>query len=113
MVTDRDLLELIASQVGILTTQVGGLTTKVDGLTTDMTEVKTELSNVKTTMATKQDLSEVKSEVNSIKAIVVKIENDYGQKLGALLNGYIQNAESLNKVEEKLAEHEEILLKRF
>ena len=88
--TDRDLLELIACQVGILTTQVDGFTMRMDGLTMRMDGLT-------------KDMAEVK-------AIVVKIENDHGQKLGALLDGYKQNSERLDKVEEKLAEHEIILL---
>ena len=91
--TDRDLLELIASQVGVLTADVGNLKN-------DMAEIKSTLP----TLATKQELAEVKSEVNSIKAIVVKIENDHGQKLGALLDGYKQNTERMDR-------HEKMLLK--
>ncbi len=50
MMTDRELLELIAAQVGSLTNQVGsltnqvgGLTNQVDNLTVDMSEVKNEV----------------------------------------------------------------------
>lgn len=84
--TDREILELIATQVGKLTTQV-------DTLTKDMAEIKPRLTSIENT--------------------VIRIENDHGQKLGVLLNGYKQNAERLDKVETKLSEHEEIILKKL
>lgn len=99
--TDRELLELIASQVG-------KLTNRVDTLTEDMAEIKATLP----TLATKDELAEVKSEVNSIKAIVVKIENDHGQKLGALFDGYKLNSEKLDRIEAEVSKHEEIILRR-
>lgn len=100
--TDRDLLELIATQVDKLTSQV-------DGLTRDMVEVKATIA----TLATKDELAEVKSEVNSIKAIVVRIENDHGQKLGALFDGYKLMSERLDRIEKEVTKHEEIILRRI
>jgi len=139
--TDRDLLELIATQVGKLTikvdglttrveglttqvdglttrmegltTQVDGLTTRMEGLTTQVDGLTKDLAEVKATMATKQELAEVKSEVSSIKAIVIRIENDHGQKLGALFNGYKLMSERLDRIDKEVAEHEEIISKRL
>lgn len=133
--TDRDLLELIARQVAGLTKDVDGIkatmVTKQE-LKQELAEIrgtmatkrelaevkntmatKQDLEEVKNTMATKQELEEVKSEVSSIKATVIRIENEHGEKLGALLNGYMQNAQRLDRVEAKLAEHDEIILKRL
>lgn len=87
-ITDRELLELIAAQVGNLTTQVEKLTVDVD-------EIKKTLP----TLTTKEELAEVKN-------IVVRIENDHGQKLGALLNGYKLHEERLDK-------HEAIISKKY
>ena len=87
--TDRDLLELIASQVS-------HLTTRVDGLTRDMADVKADLAGVKTELTgVKSELAEVKSDLQFTRDVVIRIENDHGLKLGALLNGYKQNAERL------------------
>ena len=83
-----EMLDLIAAQVG--------------KLTVDVEEIKKTLP----TLATKEELGEVKSEVDSIKAIVVRIENDHGQKLGALLDGYKQTAERLDR-------HEAIISKKY
>lgn len=116
------MLELIARQVARLTKDVDGIketmVTKQE-LKQELAEIrgtmatKQDLEEVKNTMATKQDLEEVKSEISSIKATVIRIENEHGEKLDALLNGYKQNAQRLDRVEAKLAEHDEIILKRL
>jgi hypothetical protein len=90
--TDRDILELIATQVAKLTTQV-------DGLTKDM-------AGVKANMATKDELA-------AVKAIVIKIEHDHGQKLGALFDGQAQNSEKLARIEAIVSRHEEIIMRRI
>jgi hypothetical protein len=73
--TDRELLELIAAQVG--------------KLTTDVDYLKTEVS--KTNMT---------------------IEHDIQPKLSALFDGYKQNAEKLDRIENEVSKHEEIIWKR-
>jgi outer membrane murein-binding lipoprotein Lpp len=97
--TDRDILELIATQVGKLTTKVDKLTTQVNGLTKDM-------AGVKATMATKDELAKVK-------AIVIKIEHDHGQKLGALFDEHKLISEKLDLIEAEVSRHEEIILRRI
>jgi hypothetical protein len=103
--TDRELLELIANQVINLTTQVDTLTKDVGEMKVTMA-TKQELAEMKTAMATKQELAEVKT-------IVVKIENDHGQKLGALFDGYKLISERLESIEDKVSKHEEIISRRI
>ena len=105
--TDRELLELIAAQVSKLTTQVEGLTTQVEGLTTQVEGLTTHVEG----LATQVDI--LTKDMAGVKDIVIKIENDHGQKLGALLNGYKQNAERLDRIEKEVAKHEEIILRRI
>ena len=88
-----DLLDLVASQVARLTTQVDGLTTRVDGLTTKVDRLT-------------RDMAEVKADLQFTKETVVRIENEHGQKLGALLNGYKLH-------EERLDRHEKIISKKY
>lgn len=64
------------------------------------------ITDIETNMATKQELAEVK-------AIVVKIKNDHGQKLGALFDGYKLNSEKLERIESEVTKHEEIILRRI
>lgn len=81
--TDRELLELIAAQVGKLTVEAD--------------ETKQEMRN---------SFKRLEDEIRSVKETVCKIEVDHGQKLGALLNGYKQNAERLDR-------HEAIISKKY
>lgn len=77
--SDRELLELIAAQVGKLT----------------------------------MDMDEIKSEAKDVKKTVLKIENEHGEKLSALFDGYKQNSEKLDRIEEEVSKHEEIILRRI
>jgi len=65
-----------------------------------------ELACVKQNMATKDELA-------SVKATVIRIENDHGQKLGALLDGYKLNSEKLDRIEAEVTKHDEIILKQI
>ena len=87
--TDRELLELIA-------TQVGNLTNKVDGLTGDVISLKEGQLNLK----------------NEVKKTNIAIENDIKPKIDALFDGYKQNADKLDRIEEEVSKHEEIILRR-
>lgn len=78
MMTDRELLELIAS--------------KVASIDSDLAEIKTELMEVKKT--------------------VIKIEHEHGLKLDALFDGYKQHGDQLERIEEEVAKHDELIMKR-
>lgn len=95
-----ELLDLIAAQVSKLTTQVDGLTTQVDGLTTRLDGLTTRVDGLT------KDMADVKADLQFTKETVIKIENDHGQKLGALLNGYKLH-------QEKLDRHEAIISKKY
>ena len=84
--TDRELLEMIATQVSTLTTQVNMLT---------------------------KDITELKEDQRIIKGTVLKIEQDHGEKLEALFDGYKQNTEKLDRIEVEVSKHEEIILRRI
>ena len=84
-VTDRELLELIAGQIGALTLNVDNLT---------------------------KDVSELKEGQSSLKRIVIDLEEDHGKKLTLLLDGYKQNADKLDRIEKEVSKHEEIILRR-
>jgi len=74
---------------------------------------KDELAEIKATMATKDELAEVKADLRFIKGTVIKIENDHGQKLAALFDGYRLNSKKLDRLETEVSKHEEIILRRI
>lgn len=82
---DRELLELIATQVGTLTN--------------DMKEVKGEMK-------------EVKERVVGLENRMIKMEDDNHRNFTALFDGYKQNSEQLNRIEKEVSKHEEIILRR-
>ena len=87
--TDRELLEMIAAQVGALTTEVGTL---------------------------KNDFAELRENQKSIENEVRKtnnvIENDIKPKIDALFDGLKQNSEKLDRIEAEVVKHDEFILKR-
>lgn len=89
---DRELLELIAAQVGKLTTDMGKLTTDMGKLTTDVDEIKGRQVRIENT--------------------VLRIEQDHGKKLEALFDGYQQNSDRLDRIETSVSSLEEFVLKR-
>jgi hypothetical protein len=79
----------------------------------ELQDTKTDVANIKNDLSeVKSDTSVMKNEIITVKDTVVRIENDHGHKLGALFDGYKQNAEKLNSIEIKVAKHEEIILRR-
>jgi predicted nucleic acid-binding Zn-ribbon protein len=59
------------------------------------------------------DMDELKVEVSSINKTVVKIENEHGEKLAALFDGYEQNSNKLDRIEKEVSRHEEVILRRI
>lgn len=55
---------------------------------------------------------EVNEKIDEVKKTVANIENDHGQKLSALFDGYSQNSSKLDRIETELSKHEEIILRR-
>ena len=152
-VSERELLEIIAVQVGKLTKDVDEIKETITTLATkeelaeirstmatkeefaeirstmatkeELAEIrstmatKEELAEIRSTMATKEELAEIRStmatkeELEEIKNIVIRIENDHGQKLNALFDGYNLNSEKLDRIEKEVAKHEEFILRRI
>jgi hypothetical protein len=48
----------------------------------------------------------------SIKATVSRIETDHGEKLRALFDGHKFISEKLDRIEQEVSKHEEIILRR-
>ena len=55
----------------------------------------------------------VNERMDRVENTVVRIENDHGQKLNALFDGYKQNSDKLDRIEDELSKHEEIIIKRI
>ena len=133
--SERELLQLIANQVNRLAKDVDDIKSTM-ATNSDLDEIrstmatKSDLDEIRSTMATKSGLNKLKStmtkemdeikstmaskeELAEIKAIVIRWENDQGQKLDALLDIYKQNSKilkehtvRLERIEEKIDAHD-------
>lgn len=78
-----------------------------------------ELQETKAVMATKDELADIKStmatkdELRKVTNIVLKIEHDHGKKLNVLFDGYTLLSEKLDRIEDEVSKHEEIILRRI
>lgn len=88
--TDRELLELIANQVG--------------HLTKDVSDLKGDVSDVKS------EFFELRKDIQKTNSI---IDSDIRSKLEVLFDGYKQNSSKLDRIEVEVSKQEEIILKRI
>ena len=112
--TDRELLELIAAKVGGLETKVGGLETRFDGLETKFGGLETKFGELEMKFGgieTRIDNLDV--EIKEIKKTVINIENDHGNHLKALHDGYVQNSAKLERIEKEVSRQEEVILRKI
>lgn len=58
-------------------------------------------------------LEDVETDVKSLNKTTLSIEQDHGKKLEVLFDGYKQNAEQLNRIEEEVKKHDEVILRRI
>lgn len=72
---------------------------KISGMDSRLTSMDSRMANMET------DLSRVQG-------TVAKIEIEHGRSLGALLDGHNLNAEKLDRIEEEVTKHEEIILRK-
>lgn len=76
--------------------QLKSINSRMDSLEKSQDILASEL------MAVKADVQEVKTDVQKIKFTVTRIEQDHGTQLGALMDGYKQNTEILDRHTEQL-----------
>lgn len=58
-------------------------------------------------------IDKLESEVKDVKKTVINIEQNHGDKLSALFDGYKQNSEKLDHIEKEVSKHEEVILRRI
>ena len=54
-------------------------------------------------------IDKLETEVNDVKKTVIDIEQNHGDKLSALFDGYKQNSEKLDRIEKEVSKHEEVI----
>ena len=115
--TDRELLELIATKVGGLETKVDSIETRMDGMETKMDRMDTRMDSMETkmdhmdakvdSMGTRLDKVE-----KSTARMELMIENDLKPKIEVLFDGYVQHGEQLARIEKEVSRQEEFILRK-
>jgi hypothetical protein len=57
-------------------------------------------------------LTGVEDRLTGVEKTVLKIEQDHGEKLSALFDGYVQNTNKLDRIEDEVKKHDEVILRR-
>ena len=105
--TDRELLEKILKKIGSMDSGMNSMESKISSMDSRMNSMESKISSMETKM------TDIKAAVIFTKDIVTKIENEHGQMLGVLFDGYTQNSEKLDRIEIEVSKHEEIILKKL
>lgn len=58
-------------------------------------------------------MDKMDGEVQEIKKTVINIENDHGEKLKALFDGYYQHTDILERIEKEVSRQEEVILRKI
>ena len=121
MDNNKDLFELMTKMYSDFTTRMDRLETKIEHIDNKVDSLETKVDNLETkvdSLETKVDNLETKvdnleTKVKHIDNKVTIIEQEHGKKLTALFDGYTQNAQKLDNIQEEVSKHEEVILKRI
>lgn len=61
----------------------------------------------------KKDVKGNSNKIDNLEKIVLRMEQNHGQRLEALFDGYIQNAHKIDKIEREVSKQEEVILRRI
>jgi hypothetical protein len=61
----------------------------------------------------KEGFGRLDSEMKEVKKALLHIEQDHGKKLEVIFDGLTQHTDQLNRIEERLNKHDDIILKRI
>jgi len=120
-VKDRELLEAILQKIGGMESRMTSMESRMTSMESRMTSMESKMTSMESKMTSMEskmesmegELVEVKVEVKFTKEAVIKMESDHGQKLGALFDGHKLNSEKLDRIENEVTKHEEIILRRI
>ena len=100
MENNKDLFELMTKMYSEFTTRMDRLENKIDHMGNKVDNLENKVDNLET-------------KVQHIDNKVTIIEQEHGKKLTALFDGYTQNAQKLDNIQEEVSKHEEVILKRI
>lgn len=87
---DDKVFELMTKMYSDFTERFEGIENSIGGLKKDVGEIKTRVSKIESTL-----------------------ENETNKKIDLALEGQVQNAEKLDRIELEVAKHDEFIMKRI
>lgn len=100
----KDDMQSVKGDTHNLNDDMQGVKGHIQGLNSDVHRIKSNFQN---------DMQDVKNELTILKNILIKIEVEHGQKLSALFDGYNLYSQRLDRIEAKVTQHDEFILKRI
>ncbi|MFZ7102725.1 MAG: hypothetical protein ACOWWO_08705 [Peptococcaceae bacterium] len=102
---------LVLEHMARLTQEITEIKGEINGVKGEINGVKGEINGIK------GEINGIKGEINGIKGeikkINLKLENEIEPKIAALFEGQQIHSAQLNRIEEKLGQHEEFIIKRI
>ena len=120
LMTERELLELLVKQVAGIDKRLDrqesrfdGLESRFDGLESRFDGLESRFDGLETRFdGLDKRVGAIEIDLASVKETVVRIENEHGQQLKALLDGQVHMAEMLERIAIEISHHEEIVFRR-
>ena len=103
--------EKILGMLETLTADMSGMKIDMSGMKADIAEVKDRLGNVESRLDfVEETLAETRDIVDKTHKSVVFIENDHGNTLKYLSDGYKNITERLTRIEDKVTYYDKVLV---
>ncbi|MFZ5944903.1 MAG: hypothetical protein ACOYVD_12380 [Bacillota bacterium] len=109
---------LVLEHMARLTQEITAINIEIREIRSEIAEIKGEIAEIKGEIAEiKGEIAEIKGEIaeikNDISKIKFKIENDIEPKIAVLFDGQQVHTAQLTRIEEKVSQHEEFIIKRI
>ena len=107
MDNNKDLFELMTKMYADITNRMDSMQGDIKGVNKRLDNLENKVSNLE------NKVDNLETKVQHIDNKVSIIEQEHGKKLTALFDGYTQNAQKLDNIQEEVSKHEEVILKRI
>ena len=107
MDNNKDLFELMTKMYADITNRMDSMQGDIKGVNKRLDNLENKVDNLE------NKVDNLETKVQHIDNKVSIIEQEHGKKLTALFDGYTQNAQKLDNIQEEVSKHEEVILKRI
>lgn len=110
-ITNEKLFEFMTNMYSDLGGKINGIENKIDKMEVKMDKMEKRMDSMESKMNVMENkINDIDSEVKKINA---KIDHEIMPKLSALFDGYKQNSDKLERIEDEVSKQEEIILRKI